>query len=62
MDTAQSGLQGGQGISAETLVTSAATTPANNNNLFNMLKSPRGFELNSRNSRIHGKIKSGRVV
>jgi hypothetical protein len=58
MDTAQSGTHGGTGISAETAVTNASATPASNNNLFNILRSPRVFDLNSGNSRTHGKIKS----
>jgi hypothetical protein len=40
-------VHGGIGISAETLATAASVTPASNNNLFNMLESPRVFELNS---------------
>jgi hypothetical protein len=58
VDTTQLGVQGGMGISAEMLVTSAKATPARNNILFNMLESPRVFKLNSRNSRIHDEIKS----
>jgi hypothetical protein len=49
-------------MSAETLAASANTTPESNNSLFNMLKSPRVFELNSKNSRSHAKIKSGRAL
>jgi hypothetical protein len=45
------------GMSAETTVASASATPASKKTFFNMLKSPRGFELISGNSRIHGKIK-----
>jgi hypothetical protein len=56
MDTTQ-GSQGGIGISAEATVASASTTPARKKTFFNMLKSPRGFELISGNSRFHGKIK-----
>jgi hypothetical protein len=51
------GSQGGIGMSAETMVASANTTPASKKTFFNMLKSPRGWELNSRNSQIHGQIK-----
>jgi hypothetical protein len=58
----QLGVQGGIGISAEPAVTNASDTPTSNNNFFNMLKSPRVFELNSVNFRIHGKIKSWRTV
>jgi hypothetical protein len=54
-------LQGGTGIQAEAAVTSANATPASKNAFFNMLKSPRGFELNSENSQIHGKIKRSEV-
>jgi hypothetical protein len=43
-------------------VISATAAPASNKNFFNMLKSPRVFELNSVNARIHGKIKSWRAV
>jgi len=50
------------GMSAETAVTRTSATPVRNNTLFNMLKSPRVFELNSVNSRIHGKIKRESVL
>jgi len=56
--TTQLGLHGGMGIVAEPAVTSASAAATSNKTFFNMLKSPRVFELNSRNSRIHGKIKS----
>jgi hypothetical protein len=51
-------MHGGYGIHAEPAVTSATTAAASNKDFFNMLKSPRVFELNSRNSQIHGKVKS----
>src|SRR5579862_2322153 len=56
MSTRQ-GLHGGVGILAEPTVASPSVTPTINNTFFNMLKSPRDFELNSLNSGIHGKIK-----
>jgi len=55
-------MQGGAGITAEPAVANASAAAVSNNTLFNMLKSPRVFELNSANSRIHGKIKSWRAV
>jgi len=51
------GSQGGHGISAEAAVAKAIATPTSNKTFFNMLRSPRDFELNSGNSRIHGKVK-----
>jgi hypothetical protein len=51
------GAQGGIGMDAELVVTNASATPASNKTFFSMLKSPRDFELNSVNSRIHGKVK-----
>jgi hypothetical protein len=51
-------MHGGTGISAEPATANAITAPVINKTFFNMLKSPRVFELNSGNSRIHGKIKS----
>jgi hypothetical protein len=44
------GAQGGVGMSAEAAVTSASATPASKKSFFNILKSPRGFELNSENA------------
>jgi hypothetical protein len=42
---------------ADPTVANPSATPTTNNTFFNMLKSPRDFELNSLNSGIHGKIK-----
>jgi hypothetical protein len=53
-------VQGGMGISAETAVINVRVAPTSNKAFFNMIKSPRVFELNSQNSRIHGKIKRQR--
>jgi hypothetical protein len=39
---------------AEPAVTNASTAAASNKTFFNMLKSPRVFELNSANARTHG--------
>jgi hypothetical protein len=43
--TVLQGLQGGTGISAEPAVTSASAKPTSNKTFFNMLKSPRVFEI-----------------
>jgi hypothetical protein len=42
------GAQGGIGIQANAALPSAIAILASNKTLFNMLESPRGFELNSR--------------
>jgi hypothetical protein len=47
---------------AEPAVTNASTAAASNKIFFNMFKSPRVFELNSANARIHRQIKSWRSV
>jgi hypothetical protein len=58
MTLEQPGMQGGKGIHAEPAVANAITAAASNKTFFNMFKSPCVLKLNSRNSQIHGKVKS----